>query len=60
VLGSAGDVSIIQGDIDPRKKLVLSGGYQIADGDLVRIQDVAPTMATEADQDGAADDPAKP
>jgi RND family efflux transporter MFP subunit len=60
VLGSAGDVSVIKGDIDPQKKLVLSGGYQIADGDLVRTQDVAPTVATEADQGGAADDPVKP
>jgi RND family efflux transporter MFP subunit len=47
VLGSAGDVSIIKGDIDPQKKLVLSGGYQIADGDLVRTRDVAPAVATE-------------
>jgi RND family efflux transporter MFP subunit len=59
VLRSAGDVSVIKGDIDPQKKLVLSGGYQIADGDLVRTQDVAPTVATEADQAGAADDPVK-
>ena len=60
VLHSAGDVSVIKGDIDPQKKLVLSGGYQIADGDLVRTQDVAPTVATEADPAGAADDPVKP
>jgi RND family efflux transporter MFP subunit len=49
VLGSAGDVSVIAGDIDPQKKLVLSGGYQIADGDLVRTQE-SPAVATEADQ----------
>jgi RND family efflux transporter MFP subunit len=59
VLGSAGDVSIIKGDIDPQKKLVLSGNYQIADGDLVRTQDVEPSVATEADQGGATDDPVK-
>jgi RND family efflux transporter MFP subunit len=59
VLGSAGDVSIITGDIDPQKKLVLSGNYQIADGDLVRSQEVAPSVAAEADPGGATDDPVK-
>jgi RND family efflux transporter MFP subunit len=49
VLGSDNDVSIITGDIDPQRKLVLSGNYQIADGDLVRIQEIAPEMATEAE-----------
>lgn len=50
VVGSAGDLSIIEGDIDPQKKLVLYGNYQIADGDLVRTQELAPEVATEADQ----------
>jgi RND family efflux transporter MFP subunit len=57
VLGSAGDISVIAGDIDPQKKLVLSGNYQIADGDLVRTQEVAPAVETEADQGGVTDDP---
>jgi RND family efflux transporter MFP subunit len=57
VLGSAGDVSVIAGDIDPQKKLVLFGNYQIADGDLVRAQELAPEVATEAEPGGATDDP---
>jgi hypothetical protein len=57
VLGSAGDVSVIAGDIDPQRKLVLSGSYQIADGDLVRTQELAPDVATEAEQGGVTDDP---
>jgi RND family efflux transporter MFP subunit len=53
VLGSAGDTSVIEGDIDPRKKLVLSGSYQIADGDAVRTK--AASLAAAAEKvDGAA------
>jgi RND family efflux transporter MFP subunit len=47
VLGSAGDTSIIEGDIDPQKKLVLSGSYQIADGDAVRTEEAPLTAAAE-------------
>jgi RND family efflux transporter MFP subunit len=39
VLGSAGDDSVINGDIDPQKKIVVVGGYQIADGDALRPQE---------------------
>jgi membrane fusion protein (multidrug efflux system) len=41
VLGSAGDISVIQGDIDPKKKIVVAGSYQIADGDAVRSEEVS-------------------
>jgi RND family efflux transporter MFP subunit len=39
VLGSAGDTSVVDGDIDPQKKMVLVGGYQIADGDALRTEE---------------------
>jgi RND family efflux transporter MFP subunit len=58
VLGSAGDVSVIEGDIDPQKKLVLSGNYQIADGDLVRTQETVATAASQKGEGAAADDQA--
>jgi membrane fusion protein (multidrug efflux system) len=44
VLGSADDLSVIEGDIDPDKKIVQTGSYQIADGDAVRTQEV-PSVA---------------
>jgi RND family efflux transporter MFP subunit len=44
VLGSADDLSVIEGDIDPDKKIVQVGSYQIADGDAVRVQEV-PSVA---------------
>jgi RND family efflux transporter MFP subunit len=47
VLGSAGDSSVIEGDIDPEKKLVTSGSYQIADGDAVRTEEARQAAAAE-------------
>ena len=44
VLGSADELSVIQGDIDPEKKIVQVGNYQIADGDALRVQEV-PSVA---------------
>jgi membrane fusion protein (multidrug efflux system) len=44
VLGSADDLSVIEADIDPDKKIVQVGSYQIADGDAVRTQEV-PSVA---------------
>jgi membrane fusion protein (multidrug efflux system) len=38
VLGSAGDTSVIDGPVDAHLKIVLSGNYQIADGDAVRLE----------------------
>jgi membrane fusion protein (multidrug efflux system) len=58
VLGSAGDISVIEGDIDPQKKIVLSGNYQIADGDAVRTQEIA-SVASENDEGAATDDQAQ-
>jgi membrane fusion protein (multidrug efflux system) len=54
VLGSAGENSIIEGDIDPEKKIVVTGGYQIADGDALRSEEVPSVAATGSDQDVAA------
>jgi RND family efflux transporter MFP subunit len=39
VLGSAGDVTVIAGDIDQEKKMVVVGSYQIADGDALRTEE---------------------
>ncbi len=56
VLGSAGDTSVIEGDIDPQKKLVRSGSYQIADGDAVRTEEVTRAAAAEKAEGAAAGD----
>jgi membrane fusion protein (multidrug efflux system) len=39
VLGSVGEISVVDGDIDPQKKMVLVGNYQIADGDALRTEE---------------------
>src|SRR5205807_8266211 len=44
VLVSADDLSVVSGDIDPDKKIVKVGSYQIADGDALRVQEV-PSVA---------------
>jgi hypothetical protein len=46
VVGSVGDNSVIDGDIDPQKKMVLVGNYQIADGDAVRAEEVRSVART--------------
>jgi RND family efflux transporter MFP subunit len=38
VVGSAQDTSVIDGPIDPALEIVLSGNYQLADGDAVRLK----------------------
>jgi membrane fusion protein, multidrug efflux system len=38
VLGSTQDTSVIDGPIDPQLNMVLSGNYQLADGDAVRVK----------------------
>jgi RND family efflux transporter MFP subunit len=48
VVGSVGDISVIEGDIDAQRKIVLSGSYQIADGDTLRTEE-APRVS-EADE----------
>jgi RND family efflux transporter MFP subunit len=47
VIGSVGKSSIIDGDIDSQKEIVLSGNYQIADGDAVRPEEAAPAEEDE-------------
>jgi membrane fusion protein (multidrug efflux system) len=39
VVGSVGKSSIIDGDIDSQKELILSGNYQVDDGDAVRPEE---------------------
>jgi RND family efflux transporter MFP subunit len=58
VVGSSGDASVVTGDIDPQKKVVLSGSYQIADGDALRVEE-APAVA-EAVKDGGAPNVERP
>jgi multidrug efflux pump subunit AcrA (membrane-fusion protein) len=41
VLGSADEVSVIDGDINPDLKIVVAGGYQLGDGDAVRTSAAA-------------------
>jgi hypothetical protein len=36
ILGSVGEISVIDGDINPELKIVVAGGYQLGDGDAVR------------------------
>ena len=54
VLRSAGDISVVQGDIDPKLKLVVTGGYQIADGDAVRSEEVPVAEIMKNEQELAA------
>jgi hypothetical protein len=48
VLGSVGKNSIIEGDINSQKEIVLSGNYQLEDGAAVRPEEAA---AEEEDED---------
>jgi RND family efflux transporter MFP subunit len=50
VLGSVGKNSIIEGDIDSQKEIILSGGYQVDDGDAVRPEE-APAEEEDEDED---------
>jgi RND family efflux transporter MFP subunit len=43
VLASAGDRTVVSGPLDPKKKLVVSGNYQLADGAAVRERADAPS-----------------
>ncbi len=54
VIGSAGETSVVTGDIDPQRKLILSGGYQVGDGDEVRTPEAVTAAATEKDQAAGA------
>jgi RND family efflux transporter MFP subunit len=47
VLGSVGKSSIIDGDIDSQKEIVLKGNYQLEDGAAVRPEEAAPAEEEE-------------
>ena len=49
VLGSVGKNSIIDGDIDSQKEIVLKGNYQLEDGAAVRPEEAAPEEEDEDD-----------
>jgi membrane fusion protein (multidrug efflux system) len=48
VIGSVGKTSIIDGDIDSQKEIILSGNYQVDDGDAVKAEEAA---AEEEEED---------
>jgi membrane fusion protein (multidrug efflux system) len=48
VIGSVGKTSIIDGDIDSQKEIILSGNYQVDDGDAVKPEEAA---AEEEEED---------
>jgi membrane fusion protein (multidrug efflux system) len=45
ILASAGDQTVVSGPIDPKKKLVIAGNYQLTDGAAIREQAEATTQA---------------
>jgi RND family efflux transporter MFP subunit len=49
VVGSVGKNSVVEGDIDSQKEIILSGNYQVDDGDAVRPEE-AP-QEEEEDED---------
>jgi RND family efflux transporter MFP subunit len=49
VIGSVGKNSVVEGDIDSQKEIILSGNYQVDDGDAVRPEE-AP-QEEEEDED---------
>jgi RND family efflux transporter MFP subunit len=50
VIGSVGNNSIIEGDIDSQKEIILSGNYQVDDGDAVRPEEAAPEEEEDEDE----------
>ncbi len=49
VVGSVGQISVVKGDVDPMKQIILQGGYQADDGDEVRPESEATPLPTEAE-----------
>jgi hypothetical protein len=47
VLGSVGKNSVVEGDIDSQKEMVLKGNYQLEDGAAVRPEEAAPEEEDE-------------
>jgi RND family efflux transporter MFP subunit len=50
VIGSVGKNSVVEGDIDSQKEIILSGNYQVDDGDAVRPEE-APQEEEEDEDD---------
>jgi RND family efflux transporter MFP subunit len=48
IIGSVGKNSVVEGDIDSQKEIILSGNYQVDDGDAVRPEE-APEEEEEED-----------
>jgi RND family efflux transporter MFP subunit len=49
VVGSVGKNSVIEGDIDSQKEMILSGNYQVDDGDAVRPEEAPQEEEEEED-----------
>ncbi len=49
VIGSVGKNSVVEGDIDSQKEMILSGNYQVDDGDAVRPEEAAPEEEDDDD-----------
>jgi RND family efflux transporter MFP subunit len=49
VIGSVGKNSVVEGDIDSQKEIILQGNYQVDDGDAVRPQEAE--QEEEEDED---------
>ena len=47
VIGSAFETSAVTGDINSEVKIVIVGGYQLADGDAVRVEEAATAQKRE-------------
>jgi RND family efflux transporter MFP subunit len=49
VIGSVGKNSVVDGDIDSQKEMILSGNYQVDDGDAVRPEEAQPEEEDDDD-----------
>jgi RND family efflux transporter MFP subunit len=49
VIGSVGKNSVVEGDIDSQKEIILSGNYQVDDGDAVRPEEAPQEEEEEED-----------
>jgi RND family efflux transporter MFP subunit len=49
VIGSVGNNSVVEGDIDSQKEIILSGNYQVDDGDAVQPEEAQQEEEEEED-----------
>jgi hypothetical protein len=49
VIGSIGKTSVIDGDIDSQKEIILAGNYQVDDGDAVKPEEAPQQEEEEED-----------